>query len=88
MTPPRVCPPPPDCPLYEQRLSYGQDETLRRAILSEHRNTPDLAGLIRAERHQADPPQAALPPGTSPGVSSILDQLKEHTDAEPTSASD
>ena len=53
MTPPNVCPTPPqapqrDCPLYDQRLAYGPDESLRRAILIEH-TAPDLAALIRAE---------------------------------------
>lgn len=77
--PPLICPPPPDCPLYDQRLSYSQDETLCRAILTERRTTPDLAGLIRAERRQSDPPQAALPPAPMPMPSPILNRLKgEH----------
>lgn len=74
--PPRVCPPPPDCALHAQRLSYGQDEPLRRAILTERRTTPKLADLIRAERLQADSPQAALPPASEPMPLPILDQLK------------
>jgi hypothetical protein len=49
MTPPRVCPPPPDCPLYEQRLSYQVDEPLRRAVLIERKRASSLASVIRAE---------------------------------------
>jgi len=86
---PLTCPQPePDCPLYSQRVDhYSPTETLRRLVLIERRNAPDLAGLIRAERHPSDPPQAALPPGPPLGRLSILDQLKEKADAEPTCAS-
>lgn len=48
MTPPRICPPPPDCPLYAQRLDYGADEPLRRAILME-RSRPSLGALVWAD---------------------------------------
>lgn len=79
--PPLTCPPPPqvpepgDCPLYQQRLTYGFDEPLRRAILTE-RPRPDLAALIRAEaKFSARCPIAALPPASEPVPSSILDQL-------------
>lgn len=86
---PLTCPPPePDCLLYSGRITeHSPTETLRRLILTERRNAPDLAGLIRAERHPSDPPQAALPPGPPSGTLSILDQLKEKADAESTRAS-
>lgn len=76
---PLICPAPPgtvqpDCPLYEQRLAYGPDEPLRRAVLTD-RSGADLAALIRAEpapeggaaetAEAANRPQlddAALPP--------------------------
>lgn len=59
---PRICPPPPDCPLYAQRLSYAEDEPLRRAVLSElHRHRQDLPQLIRAEAAKAAPAPAPLP---------------------------
>jgi hypothetical protein len=53
---PRVCPSPnhhppwhdPDCPLYAQRLDYGQDEPLRRAILTE-RHRLSLGSLVWAD---------------------------------------
>jgi hypothetical protein len=46
---PRVCPQPPDCPLYDQRLVV-EDEALRQAILGEQAlPNPTLADLIRAE---------------------------------------
>jgi hypothetical protein len=78
MTPPRVCPQPPDCPLYEQRLAYGQDEPLRRAVLMERRRMPDLTALIRTEAaSSACRPIAALPPAPEPSSLSILDYLKE-----------
>jgi hypothetical protein len=76
-----------DCPLYAHRVSLADSEAIRRLILTERSRTPDLADLIRAERRQADPPQAALPSGPSPGASSILDQLKEKADAESTRTS-
>jgi hypothetical protein len=47
--PPRVCPTPPDCPLYDQRMPYSGDEPLRRAILAERQTHPNLAALVRAE---------------------------------------
>lgn len=76
---PLHCPPPdvPDCALYARRVSAGSDETLRRLILTERRRTPDLAALIRAERRAPNPVQAALPPGSTPGALSILDQLNQ-----------
>jgi hypothetical protein len=91
--PPLVCPSPEpiqhttvakpadaDCPLYSDRITErSPTETLRRAILTEHRHTPDLAALIRAESAN-DVAPAALPPGPTPGAS-ILDQLKEQTNA-------
>lgn len=82
--PPRVCPPPPDCGLYQQRVAYSPDETLRRAILTENRSTaPDLAALIHAESGETDRPQPALPPAPEP-TPQILDQLKEETNAQST----
>lgn len=78
MTPPRVCPPPRDCPLYEQRLGYGSDEPLRRAILAERR-VPDLAALIRTEAPAAPLPIEAEeetpsppPPSLSPPARPVL----------------
>ena len=78
MNPPLVCPTPRhsegdrDCPLYAQRLDYGADEPLRRAILTEKRR-PDLAALVRAEAARPQPPAPApspthptLPPGPEP----------------------
>jgi hypothetical protein len=63
MTPPRICPSPPDCPLYAQRLPYADDEPLRRAILRERRKARDLAELVWANfnRGRTRTP-AALPP--------------------------
>jgi hypothetical protein len=75
MSPPLVCPQLPDCPLYDQRLSYGSDEPLRRAILMERHRAPGLVDLIRAEQARPDLPRPALPPGPPPGAPSILDQL-------------
>jgi hypothetical protein len=81
MTPPLICPPPgspdPDCPLYEQRVAFSPGEALRRAILTERLNAPDLAALIRAEHQQSHSLQAALPPARSPGSVANLDQLLE-----------
>jgi hypothetical protein len=78
MTPPRICPSLPDCPLYEQRVLYTEDEPLRRAILMErHRLGPSLSALIRAEAAvRAQPPQAALPPAPEPLPLPILGHLK------------
>lgn len=93
--PPQVCPPPPDCPLYEQRVSYGFDEPLRRAILTE-RTGPDLAALIRSEARESPPPLEAevevpspadpvqpVPrpalPAAEPVPLSILDQLNKES---------
>ncbi|MGE5281081.1 MAG: hypothetical protein ACM3N0_01935 [Chloroflexota bacterium] len=93
MSPPRICPPPPDCPLYEQRLGYGPDEPLRRAILTE-RAVPGLTALIRAEAPAALPvepdeakplpPPLALPtrpalPAPEPVPLSVLNQLQKET---------
>ena len=74
---PVVCPPPPDCPLYDQRLDYGSDEPLRRAILMERRPAGNLADLIRAEAGAARRPVAALPPASEPESLPILDYLKQ-----------
>lgn len=49
MTPPRICPQPPDCPLHGQRLAYAEDEPLRRAILRERNRARDLASLVWAD---------------------------------------
>jgi hypothetical protein len=76
MTSPRVCPPPPDCALYEQRLAYGQDEALRRAILMERHGRPDLAALIRAEALRVRRPIAALPSAPEPVPLPIPNHLK------------
>ena len=71
MSPPRICPQPPDCPLYAQRLDYAQDEPLRRAILME-RTVPDLGALLRGEALRVCRPQAALPPASQPLPAPIL----------------
>jgi hypothetical protein len=73
--------------LYQQRVAYSPDETLRRAILTEHRNTPDLAALIRAEGGETDRLQPALPQAPQPSPL-ILDQFMEETNAKSTRASD
>ena len=71
MTPPRICPPPPDCPLYEQRLAYGADEPLRRAVLSE-RPRRSLGSLVwedfnrQHKRPEAPPTRPSLPPSPDP----------------------
>lgn len=75
--PPLICPPPPDCPLYGQRLSYGGDEPLRRAVLMEHRSGPRLADLVRAEAQAALRQPATLPPATKPTTLPILDHLNQ-----------
>lgn len=55
---PRICPPPPDCPLYKQRLPYADDEPLRRAVLAElHRSRSSLPALIHAEAAEAAQPR-------------------------------
>lgn len=77
MPPPQVCPPPPDCPLYAQRLDYGVDEPLRRAILTERQSRPDLAAFVRAESLTHRRPSAALPPTPKPVRLPISDQLKK-----------
>lgn len=81
--PPLTCPPPrphpDDCPLYAQRLAYGSDEPLRRAILMErHRTGPSLPALIRAEAAVRAPrlPQAALTPAPEPVSLPIPEHLK------------
>jgi hypothetical protein len=74
---PLVCPPPPDCPLYDQRLDYGSDEPLRRAVLMEHGSRPDLAALIRAEAKASRRPVAALPPAPEPMPLPIFGHLKQ-----------
>lgn len=81
--PPLVCPSPPDCPLYDQRVSYGTDEPLRRAVLTERRRS-GLADLIRAEAsavNGTDPRPRPKPKGL-PAPSPIddlpnLDHLNE-----------
>jgi hypothetical protein len=75
--PPLVCPPSPDCPLYGQRLNYGSDEPLRRAVLMERGSRSDLAALIRAEAQAQDRPVAALPPAPKPMPLPIFDHLKQ-----------
>lgn len=64
--PPRICPPPPDCPLYSQRLDYGADEPLRRAVLAERRPGSRLANLVLAEAQAVRLPIAALPASSEP----------------------
>lgn len=67
MTPPLTCPQPgprnpgPDCPLYQQRLTFRREAQLRRAVLLTPAPGPDLAGLVRAEANQARPVRPALP---------------------------
>ena len=68
---PQICPPPPDCPLYDQRLAYGSDEPLRRAILREQNKPRTMAALVWADlNRQHQRPQAtqvpALPPTPEP----------------------
>lgn len=91
MTPPQICPPPPDCPLYAQRVGYGQDEPLRRAILTE-RPHASLGSLVWADlnrqrqRSEANPGQpdpasslqgqSDLPPAPQPLFVQSLDQVK------------
>ncbi|HEX7245083.1 MAG TPA: hypothetical protein VF245_05905 [Solirubrobacterales bacterium] len=75
--PPLVCPPPPDCPLYDQRLNYGSDEPLRRAILTERHSGPRLADLVRAEIATAGRPVPTLPPAPKPEPLPIFDHLKQ-----------
>jgi hypothetical protein len=67
---PRICPPPPqpDCPLYAQRLPYGIDEPLRRAILRERNRPRSMAALVWADLNRQRPPTPplelpVLPPG-------------------------
>ena len=84
---PRICPPPPDCPLYAQRLDYGTDEPLRRAVLMEHRRVHSLAALVWADFNRACqrppepsptrpvPPRPALP--AAPEPLPIFDHLKQ-----------
>jgi len=86
MTPPQICPPPPDCPLYAQRVDYGPDEPLRRAILTEKKR-PGLGELVWADMNRAyqrpicplptrpSPPQPALPEAQA--RPSILDHLTQ-----------
>lgn len=74
--PPLTCPPPSDCPLYDQRLDYGQDEPLRRAILMERGRVPNLVALIRAEAATGRPLAALPPPAPVPVSLPILDHLK------------
>jgi hypothetical protein len=74
-----TCPSPPqatDCPLYAQRLDYGADEPLRRAILTERRR-PDLADLIRAEALTKGRAVPALPPASEPDPLPIIDHVKQ-----------
>jgi hypothetical protein len=59
---PRVCPPPPDCPLYQQRVQYAHDEPLRRAVLIERRGSADLSALIRSEAARPTPALPTAPP--------------------------
>lgn len=66
-----------DCPLYEQRVGYSNNDPLRRAILTTRRSHPVLADLIRAEQRAFDAARVALPPGPRPIHHSILDQLTE-----------
>lgn len=88
MTPPQICPPPPDCPLYAQRLDYGSDEPLRRAILREKKR-PSLGELVWADFNRAyqrptsppptrpSPPRSALPPAPLPLGVPTLDHVKQ-----------
>jgi hypothetical protein len=78
--PPLTCPPPPqaaDCPLYAQRLDYGADEPLRRAVLTERRRRPDLADLIRAEAVTNGRAVPALPPASEPEPLPIINHVKQ-----------
>ncbi len=67
MTPPRICPTPPDCPLYTRRLDYGVDEPLRRAVLSEQRR-PSMAELVWTDfnRQYRRPEGSSLPTRPEP----------------------
>lgn len=72
--PPQICSPPPphpeDCPLHAQRLDYGSDEPLRRAILMERRKTRTMAELVWADmnrqRQRANTDRPEQAPPTSP----------------------
>jgi hypothetical protein len=77
MTPPLVCPPPPSCPLYAQRLDYGADEPLRRAILAQRRTAPSLADLVRQEGAPSSSPPPALPPGPAPTPEPVFETIKK-----------
>jgi hypothetical protein len=77
MTPPRVCPQPPDCGLFDQRLTYTQDEPLRRAVLRERRKSNALASKVwedfnrqrgRTEAARPGPTRPSLPPPPGPVV--------------------
>lgn len=75
---PLTCPPPPDCPLYGQRLDYGADEPLRRAVLADKgRRKPDLADLIRAEAAAKGSAVPALPPAPEPDPLPIINHVKQ-----------
>ena len=69
--PPRICPPPPDCPLYTQRVDYTQDEPLRRALLMERRKSNALASLVWADFNR-DYQRPAPSPPTRPALPSPL----------------
>jgi hypothetical protein len=74
MTPPRICPPQRDCPLYAERLPYGEDEPLRRAILMERRG--GLTALVRAEALTSAPPPVALPQASELPTLPVFDSQK------------
>jgi len=75
--PPLVCPEPPDCPLYTQRLDYGADEPLRRAVLMERHTGSNLAELVRAEALSSRRSVAVLPPAPEPVSLGVFDHLKQ-----------
>jgi hypothetical protein len=66
---PLTCPPPRDCPLYDQR-AITADEHLRRLVLAERGRHGGLAVLVRAEAAQARQseiePSASEPAGLLP----------------------
>lgn len=78
MSSPRICPPPPDCPLYARRLDYAQDEPLRRAVLTERRTSTDLAGLIREEAAGQRPASTPGLPAPTPDLTSLMQKGATH----------
>jgi hypothetical protein len=58
-------------------VDYGQDEPLRRAVLTERRSGPRLVDLVRAEVQMARQPIAALPVAPEPEPLPISNSLNQ-----------